>query len=87
MSIVRQINKAVEICGNHSYYGCDSGCCGYKLVLYDKDGGEVYEKFYFSHPDNDDDAIDLLLEDSIFDGKEHFIKNLKREFDDLGRCY
>lgn len=32
----------------HSYYGCDTGCCGHVVAVGDK------EKFYFDHPYGED---------------------------------
>lgn len=33
----------------HSYYGCDTGCCGHTVRLTRDDGTEK-EKFEFDHP-------------------------------------
>jgi hypothetical protein len=30
----------------HSYYGCDTGCCGHIVELV----GDEREEFYFAHP-------------------------------------
>lgn len=35
----------------HSFYGCDSGCCGHRVVGYNCDGIAVEEgRFEFDHP-------------------------------------
>lgn len=57
----------------HSYYGCDTGCCGHIVEL---DNGKT--KFEFSHPYDEDTrqfAKDLIK--STF-GEEH-IKDLDWE--------
>jgi hypothetical protein len=38
----------------HDYYGCDSGCCGHKLILYDAQDHKVAEDFEFVHAGDDD---------------------------------
>ena len=46
----------------HDGYGCDTGCCGHRLYLCDKDGNELDSDFEFDHPYNEDHtqfAIDL----------------------------
>lgn len=29
----------------HAYYGCDTGCCGYRLEAFDAKGQSVYSEF------------------------------------------
>jgi hypothetical protein len=36
----------------HSYYGCDTGCCGHRIEI---DGEEVDDSFEFDHFDGLDD--------------------------------
>ncbi len=31
----------------HSYYGCDTGCCGHVIQI---DGSEIRKSFDFTHP-------------------------------------
>lgn len=62
----------------HSYYGCDTGCCGHTVELTEDDGTEK-EEFTFSHPPyvpNKEDPLDVikawartLIEETF--GKEH----------------
>jgi hypothetical protein len=39
---------------NHSYYGCDSGCCGHRFYVADADGRVLSERFEFTH---DEEAV------------------------------
>lgn len=51
----------------HSYYGCDTGCCGHVIMV----DGEQRGEFTFNHPDSDDPlqwAKDLVEEEL---GPEH----------------
>jgi hypothetical protein len=41
----------------HDYYGCDSGCCGHKIVLYDAQDNKVAERFEFIHSGDDDPVV------------------------------
>lgn len=34
----------------HDFYGCDTGCCGHRVVAVDCDGGELESRFEFAHP-------------------------------------
>jgi hypothetical protein len=34
----------------HDSYGCDSGCCGHRIIGLDKQGQVVFSKFDFGHP-------------------------------------
>ena len=60
----------------HSYYGCDTGCCGHRIELF-KDGESQGEHFVFDHPLSSDEkdtekmrewAKKLLIEEF---GEEH----------------
>lgn len=35
---------------NHRGYGCDTGCCGYEVEVYDKYGMSLHSMFEFTHP-------------------------------------
>jgi hypothetical protein len=42
----------------HSYYGCDTGCCGHRVEITpadEKRDGEEREAFEFEHPPSGDD--------------------------------
>lgn len=34
----------------HSYYGCDTGCCGHTVELINDDGSIIDSEFQFGHP-------------------------------------
>jgi hypothetical protein len=36
---------------HHAYYGCDTGCCGYRFVVEDGKGKVLYNAFSFWHGD------------------------------------
>lgn len=38
-----------KISVEHTWYGCDTGCCGHSVTRTEDDGLE-YEKFFFEHP-------------------------------------
>lgn len=38
---------AIEVV--HDYYGCDTGCCGHRIIFVDEDGKEVVSHWTFSH--------------------------------------
>lgn len=44
---VRCAVRAVVV---HSFYGCDSLCCGHTIYGYDCNGRQVYSEFEFTHP-------------------------------------
>ena len=46
-------------------YGCESGCDGHTLSLFDDDGGKINEEWVFSHIDTNDDAADVTPEMAI----------------------
>ena len=33
----------------HDFYGCDTGCCGHSIYLYDENDHEVARAFEFDH--------------------------------------
>jgi len=33
----------------HSYYGCDTGCCGHRIEFHPEDDDSGYECFEFGH--------------------------------------
>lgn len=37
----------------HDSYGCDTGCCGHRIYLYDENSQEVDSAFEFDHPWSD----------------------------------
>lgn len=40
----------------HTYYGCETGCCGWIAYAYDADGVKLYEsEFEFMHAYDDDE--------------------------------
>ncbi len=51
----------------HSYYGCDTGCCGHSIMIDDR-----RVKFDFGHPSSKEDVIEwakaLLIKEV---GEEH----------------
>lgn len=40
---------------HHDFYGCDTGCCGHRMILTDAKGNEVWSEFEFTH---NKDALD-----------------------------
>lgn len=46
----------------HSYYGCDTGCCGHTVELQDDDGRFIDSKFDFGHPFYKKEAVDYAKE-------------------------
>lgn len=38
----------------HGYYGCDTGCCGHRVIGVDCKGVKVFDEFDFSHPWSDE---------------------------------
>jgi hypothetical protein len=34
----------------HAYFGCDTGCCGHAVEVYDRTGENLERHFDFSHP-------------------------------------
>lgn len=45
------VNGAMRVAVEHSYYGCESGCCGHVAVYYDDAGKELSRGgFEFAHP-------------------------------------
>lgn len=58
----------------HSFYGCESGCCGHTVEIEHEDG-KIQSKFEFSHPHKDDtkEYAKALVTD-VF-GEEH-VKDL-----------
>jgi len=49
-------SEAVEGTIWHEYYGCDSGCCGHRVTLFDAHGREVTSNFQFLHSNGVDKA-------------------------------
>ncbi len=55
----------------HSYYGCDSGCCGHRVET--EDGDPRKFSFEFHHPSDSDDeayrafAVEMVGEENIAD--------------------
>lgn len=45
--------RARYVVVRHDLYGCDSGCCGHRIVAYDEGGRQVGSVFSFSHPSSD----------------------------------
>ncbi len=65
----RATKSKMKVIVYHSYYGCETGCCGHTVEL--EDGTS---KFYFSHPYSDDalkikEFIKELVTDEF--GEEH----------------
>lgn len=63
----------------HSYYGCDSGCCGHVV---ETDDGTMRDKFITDHPWYGDNHVEFarrLIRESF--GDEH-VKDL-----DWENCY
>lgn len=40
----------------HSYYGCETGCCGHVVEIVDHDDDGVFE---FAHPRDKTEAVEL----------------------------
>lgn len=55
----------------HSYFGCDTGCCGHTVELIDENGNIIQNKFEFDHPFGEDklEFVKNLIEETF--GKEH----------------
>lgn len=48
-----------RVVAQHGYYGCESGCEGHELTIY-QNAIIVFEKFLFSHKDEDMDNVEYL---------------------------
>ena len=48
----------------HDYYGCDTGCCGYRACLCDTEGRVVADEFNFYHP-KDEKHFHEYVEDFV----------------------
>jgi hypothetical protein len=49
----------MKVIVTHEYYGCETGCCGHVVELYEDDGTYVTNDFFFDHPyykDKDEDG-------------------------------
>ena len=56
----------------HGGYGCETGCCGHYVILYDENDIERDEHFVFSHPDSKEDELEFakqLITDKF--GEDH----------------
>lgn len=51
--------KTLYLC--HGMYGCETGCCGYRLCE-DDEGDEVVGRFVFHHIGDDEDPADFALQ-------------------------
>ena len=40
---------AAYVTVEHGGYGCETGCCGNRVIVYHEDGWDDYGKFEFSH--------------------------------------
>lgn len=48
----------------HSYYGCDTGCCGHRVEIINPDAERVYTgngEFKFDHPDQGEDDVTFAI--------------------------
>lgn len=43
------LKRPAQVYYVHSYYGCDSGCCGHTLFVVDAEGEVLAEEFDFTH--------------------------------------
>lgn len=56
------LRKAYRAEIEHDYYGCDTGCCGNKLYIYDLSGEIVFESgFNFYHAETPEEAKDCIV--------------------------
>jgi hypothetical protein len=39
----------------HDYYGCDTGCCGHRVILCDESDNELDREWDFEHFDNNEE--------------------------------
>lgn len=62
----------------HSEYGCDTGCCGHRIVLRDDDGQYVDSGWDFDHPYGLYGVEDPKEREKI--QREFAAKMLKQEF-------
>lgn len=63
-----QIKKVVV---KHDSYGCDSGCCGHRIIACGENGEMVEEDFDFTHPyDESPKIFALSLADRHYPGVE-----------------
>lgn len=44
------------------YYGCESGCCGYRFYVYDDRDELIDEQFEFIHPDTIEELVAVIKE-------------------------
>ncbi len=64
----------------HGGYGCDTGCCGYRLEV--PDSG-YYDPFFFEHPMEDDNPTLEFAHGLVKDAYNHY-KWLKEMVDSQG---
>lgn len=53
----------------HTYYGCDTGCCGHRIEFYPTDDDKCYQSFEFDHAEKGQDLKEYARELA-----ENFIK-------------
>lgn len=64
-------SKVAKVAVKHDYYGCDTGCCGHSIYLYDADGEELGRHFDFDHPHGEDhEAWARKFADGLFPNAE-----------------
>lgn len=66
---------------HHDFYGCDTGCCGHRVVGEDNNGTIRFSEFDFTHPHDDPPDIEAFVKDLV---SNHL--DLDNITIDWGRC-
>lgn len=76
------IEHVVKMRVVHDNYGCDTGCCGHRIYGYDDRGVEVFDRFEFAHPYDDDYAgFALRLVNEQFKG--HPVRDVQIDYSEV----
>lgn len=62
----------------HGLYGCETGCCGHYVILYDGDK-EVDSQFDFGHPFNESEELEYAKDLITRQFGEDHVKDLDWE--------
>lgn len=64
----------------HTYYGCDSGCCGHTAMVMDEKDSMVDSEFEFAHMDKE------TTKEQFWDGIASNLKNEYKVEVDYSKC-
>ena len=72
-----------KIITEHSWYGCETGCCGYRVSFYEDDKIK-HDHFWFDHFDTISEIFDAIDEEINRSGWLKDWKDVKiRDFQDM----